>query len=541
MPSKPGKSQFPPKHGPNDFKCFGPPAKEDDAFEGTMIADLGCFNQDREVDSNKRYHGAVVQSTVDKSWWFYSEWTREGGGKPQFQFEPASSQDAAKSAYVKKLKSKNIKRGEWKDIKLGGETKRVLRPKINSKGQPEDLYVVRALEKRSTGLPDAANILAGEGSKIAAAKKTVKKGAKKSETAKFDTETLKLMRDMNVGVTSYARGQMEGGNVPSQPAIDEGRSILEEAKKRIAKVGNDVKDQVNDPELRDLSKLLYSRVPKVKELGAGPDSWILSQDNIMLWGQDLDAFESALATADIAEPQSDPFGGMRIAMEHLARQSTLGEFIYSWMPRATANVHGYIGSMKIRNAWKVRRLDATTPFEQSIDRIAKERAGSSARIERPERQPKTRDDLSAKDKKRYQDANVGMMFHGTRSVNVPGILRTGLRLPKQLVGVVITGAMFGGGAYFADDWKKSAGYTSMQGSYWSGGSGGVRGRQAFMFVMDVAVGTPHVAPGPRGYSGPPRGCHSVFGKAGASGVANNEWIIFDVTQQDIRYLIEFEA
>ena len=105
--------------------------------------------------------------------------------------------------------------------------------------------------------------------------------------------------------------------------------------------------------------------------------------------------------------------------------------------------------------------------------------------------------------------------------------------------MVITGAMFGPGLYFADDWKKSAGYTSLHDSYWSGGGGAVRGRDAFMFAADVVLGNPYVAPQAHGYTGPPHGHHSIYGKAGHSGVQNNEFIVFRAEQNQLRYLIEF--
>jgi hypothetical protein len=194
--------------------------------------------------------------------------------------------------------------------------------------------------------------------------------------------------------------------------------------------------------------------------------------------------------------------------------------------------------MKIKHVWEVTRHDDPKRFAGAIDRIIKGRVDTR---HKPIKQPRKRIDLDTQEAKRYEAANVGMLFHGTRSVNVPGILRTGLRLPNQLVGVVITGAMFGPGIYWADDWKKSAGYTSLSGSYWSSGSGGVRGRKAFMFVADVALGTAHVANGYRGYTAAPRGCHCVFGKAGSSGVANNEWIVYTNEQNRLRYLVEFDA
>jgi poly [ADP-ribose] polymerase len=161
--------------------------------------------------------------------------------------------------------------------------------------------------------------------------------------------------------------------------------------------------------------------------------------------------------------------------------------------------------------------------------------------ERALNQPDKRHDLSAAEQKRYQASNTGLLFHGTRSVNVSGILRESLRMPKTLVGVVITGAMFGPGLYFADDWKKSAGYTSLPNSYWSGGGGSVKGRHAFMFAVDVVLGKPFVAPGAHGYTSPPKGHHSVFGKAGVSQVQNNEFIVFDKGQHQLRYLAEFST
>ena len=128
-----------------------------------------------------------------------------------------------------------------------------------------------------------------------------------------------------------------------------------------------------------------------------------------------------------------------------------------------------------------------------------------------------------------------------------GILEKSLLLPKQLVGVSINGAMFGPGLYWADDLKKSAGYTSLRGSIWSKGTGAVSGRDAFMFAADVVLGDPFVAPGPRGYTSPPQSCHCVFGMGKnhptannrGSGVENNEWIVFNANQARLRYLAEF--
>lgn len=192
--------------------------------------------------------------------------------------------------------------------------------------------------------------------------------------------------------------------------------------------------------------------------------------------------------------------------------------------------------MTIKNMWQIDRHADEGKLPAMQDEVLK---GKPKVSEKPLHQPKSRLDTSKAEVKKFQNSNTVLLFHGTRSVNVRGIMKEALRLPKQLVGVVITGAMFGPGLYFADDWKKSAGYTSLNNSYWSRGSGAVAGRGAFMFAADVILGQPFVAPQAHGYTAPPDKHHSVYGKAGHSGVQNNEFIVFDSRQHRLRYLIEF--
>ena len=528
MATKLGKRVFPTGAAPSDFECFGPPATKDGEFDNVKIADLGCFKQDG-TDSNKFYHGAVVKNKSTGVWYAYFEWGRTGAARPDFMFIECGSEGEAQKEFAKQLHSKNDKRGMWTTI-AGVKT---LTAKPN-----KDCYLVRPQATRSTGLPDAKSIKTDDGMKNKPVKKTTKKASKK--TSNVDRQTLKLLNDMNVATVNYAKSSMAtGDSIPTQTVIDEARQILSEAQKRIVKLGDSEEKQIKDKQMRDMSSLIYSRIPKIKRVGAPESEWILSQGNILLWQQDLDAFESALYTEDMSiETTSDPLGGLNVNMEWIDPKSKLGEFIHSWMPKATRNRHGYLGSMKMKNAWSIERHGVMSRFNKKVANILKDNPKFT---ERPICQPVSRKDLSTDDRKKYKDANVGLLFHGTRSVNVTGIMREGLRLPKQLVGVMITGAMFGGGHYWADDWKKSAGYCSLRNSYWAGGSGNVRGRGAFMFVADVALGSPHVAPGPRGYTGPPRGYHCVFGKAGKSSVQNNEWITFDNNQNQLRYLVEFEC
>lgn len=535
MAAKLARDTFPDKSTGADFQCFGPPATKDGDFENVKICDLGCFTQDGK-DTNKYYHAAVVQHRTDKTWYAYFEWGRTGAAKPSFQFTQCGTEQEAHRVFASQIHSKNAARGEW--VTIAGL--RTLRARAG-----QDCYLVRPMATRSTGLPDARSIKINEGAKadkIKAPEADETSKAKKSKPKKpaADEQTLKLLRDLSVATIAYTRGSMADASLPTQAAIDEARQILGEAQKRLAKIGDNAKKQLKDKQLMDMTKLMYGRIPKKKQLRASPEEWLLSKDNVLAWQNDLDAFESALYATDIdqGETEMNPLEELNLHMEWIEPKSTLGKTLYTWWPTATANRHSYIKDMKILNLWKVSRHDDAGKLEGAQDKIL---SGKPKIVERPLFQMKTRKDVEKENKKRFDDSNTALLFHGTRSVNVRGIMKEALRMPKELVGVVITGAMFGPGLYFADDWKKSAGYTSLNNSYWSRGSGAVAGRGAFMFAMDVAIGQPFVAPKAHGYTAPPDNHHSVFGKAEHSGVQNNEYIVFDTAQQRIRYLAEFEV
>jgi hypothetical protein len=528
MANKLEKSTFPTGHGPDDFTCSGPPATEDGNFDSCKIADMGCFTQDGK-DTNKYYHAAVVKSKKNNKYFAYFEWGRTGASNPAFQFVECDSESDTQRAFAAQLHEKNDKRGVWATI----AGIRTLQAKPG-----KDCYLVRSMATRSTGLPDAKTIKLNEGAKV---DKNTSSGnrASAAKTRNIDNYTLKLLHDLNVATISYTRGSMADASLPTQKSIDEAKQILQEARKRLIKVGNKVENQIKDKDLLDLTRLMYSRIPKKKELHVAADKWILSQDNILLWQADLDSWESALYATDIDDKLSvDPFSGMKIEMEWLDPKSTVGKFLYEWWPKATGNRHSGVGAMKIKNMWIVKRDGDDRKVSGAQESISREKPSIK---ERPLYQPRERQDLDNDSMKIWHSTNTSLLFHGTRSVNVSGILREGLRLPKQLVGVVITGAMFGQGCYFSDDWKKSAGYTSLGGSYWSGGGGSVKGRDAFMFACDVVLGSPYVAPSSGGYTSPPKGYHSVYGKAGQSGVMNNEFIIYDGRQNQLRYLVEFSS
>src|SRR5262249_38574962 len=329
MATKLAKDTYPEKSGPDDFQCFGPPATRDGEFETVKICDMGCFTQDGK-DSNKYYHAAVVQHKKSKNWYAYFEWGRTGAARPSFQFVTCVSETEACKEFASQLHSKNDKRGEW--VTVAGI--RTLRAKAG-----KDCYLVRPMATRSTGLPDARSIKTNEGAKKKpdAPAKADKPKAVKQASAKADAHPMSLMRDLSVATVAYTRGSMADASLPTQTAIDEARTLLSEAQKRLLKVGDDLKKQIKDKDLLQITTMMYGRIPKKKPIGAPPATWILSKDNILAWQHDLDAFESALYSTDIEEDKGDfdPFAGMKIDLEWIAPDSSLGKFLYEWWPDAT--------------------------------------------------------------------------------------------------------------------------------------------------------------------------------------------------------------
>jgi predicted DNA-binding WGR domain protein len=548
MGVKLARSAMPAGHDREDFDCFGPVATKDTAFTGSKLADMGCFKQDEGHDSNKYYHVAVVKSKKTGKFYMYVEYGRTKNGQPsspQYQFVECSDEADACREFEKQCAEKNTKRGQWE--KVGSKERYV--PRVKKDGATEDLYVVRYMASRAVGLPAAKNICNQDavGGGTAA---PVKKAAA-AVTKKTDAETRKLFRDLLGGTIKYTRSVMVGNAMPALTSITDARDLLQDALAEVKKVGSKVEDQIADPTLKKLTYNLYGMIPKAKALGAAEKDWILSADNIGRWQDDLDAFETALKSANVEEADSgedDVMQGIPADVEYVPLTSELGKFLVDWWAKNTRNKHGH-SSLKIHNLWSINRHGDDSVFDKTLAETTAEMP-KTWNNERPmffERQ-KERPDRTAAQRKALWNSNTALMFHGTRAVNVPGIIRENLRFPNQLVGVVITGAMFGPGSYFADDWGKSANYCSVGGSgrsLYAGSSGHVSGRRSFMFGCDVILGNPHVAKDAHGFTSPPTGHHCVYGKAGHTaswgsygGLQNNEWIIYRKGRQCLRYLAE---
>lgn len=133
-----------------------------------------------------------------------------------------------------------------------------------------------------------------------------------------------------------------------------------------------------------------------------------------------------------------------------------------------------------------------------------------------------------------------LFWHGSRNENWFSILKTGLVL--RPANAVITGKMFGYGLYFADKCRKSLNYSSLRGSYWSGGNA----NKAYLAIYEVHTGNQLKIKTHEPFCGlltesrlKDKGKHydSVFAEGGAD-LINNEYIVYNENQCTVKYLVE---
>jgi len=541
MGTKLGKKEMPAGYGPDDFSYKGRPAVDQDDFGPEVgIADGACVNQFGDANNSKYYHAGVLQSG-DGKWWCYFEFGRIEGGKTwengsckrsvTFQFMACSGEADARAEFEKQMRSKNIKRLVQKG--------KIWVSKLDSKGKSKDGYIVQRLALRERGLPDAYKIVDDTG-----VEKKAKKAAKKPVARKkidAHPQVVALTKALVGGTADYARAKAtESGITPTMEAIKEVRDdLIPQALKILQKIGDDEDKQLKSKPLQELSKYVATIVPRPIPRSGDASAIILSQGNIFLIQQDLDAFEAALKNEEfeIEDQKDDTIDPNKVLGRNVTwidPKSDQGKWVENTYLSMTNNRHGNLsGKFKVLNVFAVEDEAKRKAFVHRALGIAKVHA--NARHERAGLQPGSRIDVSDISDI-YTDANICLGIHGTRAVNVQPILSSNLRLPKALKGVHISGSAFGHGIYFATDIKKSHGYTG-GGLY--GGGGGIKSRGFFMFLCDLTLGKPYMATTTMWNTvSCPNGHDSVFAKQRVTSVQNDEHVIFDPNQQFIRYIVE---
>ena len=138
-----------------------------------------------------------------------------------------------------------------------------------------------------------------------------------------------------------------------------------------------------------------------------------------------------------------------------------------------------------------------------------------------------------------ENKKTQLFWHGSRNENWFSILKTGLVL--RPANAVITGKMFGYGLYFADKCRKSLNYSSLSGSFWSGGNA----QKAYLAIYEVHTGNPLKIKTHAPFCGlltearlKDKGhFDSVFAEGGAD-LINNEFIVYNENQCTVKYLVE---
>jgi poly [ADP-ribose] polymerase len=138
----------------------------------------------------------------------------------------------------------------------------------------------------------------------------------------------------------------------------------------------------------------------------------------------------------------------------------------------------------------------------------------------------------------HTPGNLRLLFHGSRSSNIMGILSRGLLIAPR--NVAANGYMFGKGIYFADQSTKSALYTSLWGDEEDDDEEEDGSGPAYLFLADVALGRIKKERSARYYEEAPPGFDSVQGCKGWS-LAHNEYIIYRKEQATLRYVAEIRT
>ena len=166
--------------------------------------------------------------------------------------------------------------------------------------------------------------------------------------------------------------------------------------------------------------------------------------------------------------------------------------------------------------------------------------------------------------------NKKLLWHGSKAENIVGILQTGFRIAPRFA--ERTGAMFGEGIYFADQFDKSYQYSHSH-SLRGGRRGQSKPARRYMLLCEVALGkqkllyqSEQVTKLPNknfqsvmgvGKQGPnpnqdvylPNGMVVPLGKKCSTpqpklpkhshwGLQHNEYVVYNTTQVRIRYLLE---
>ncbi len=337
--------------------------------------------------------------------------------------------------------------------------------------------------------------------------------------------------ELNLDTKKCPLGQL------SLDQIAKAKDLLEEARTIVHKKK---KDKV---ELNRLTSSYYTNIPHVLPRFIDADLLRFDEDTKIDKAFDiLDIFADAKNAEKVISKKNAVDAQYNTLNAHIDWVDPLDptwKWLDEMMHGTRARNHSGLGKLKTHKIYKVVRQDEDKHFYAAAEKIAKE-CGKFNPSEVYSKFLTDRPDLDKDMRALYKAANICPGWHGTRRANMVGITTKGLLIRPS--GVIHAGSMYGDGIYWASNSTKSINYCDVNGSYWAQGSN----KTAYLFLADVAYGNQEMARGSYMYTkNNIKPNHSVWAKAGASGVVNDEFITYTASgagqQHHIRYIMEFET
>lgn len=463
------------------------------------------------VNNNNKYYNLEIQESNDNKWYIYTIYGRVGGTAAK-EYRVCTSQRQAEEESDKIIKSKT-KKG-YVEVKL-------VKADVGSEVGKSKVEVSKV----------SVDELQKVGIKVAAEK----------DDSKLHPEIQSLVRtwfgvtqefiELNLDTKKCPLGQL------SIDQITKGKDILEEARKIV----HSAKDIV---ELNKLTNQYYSNIPHNFGYGRiNADVLRLDDDQKIDKAFDiLDVFNDAKSVQNVISKKSavdSQYLTLNAELEYLDPSDPTWKWIDKMIHDTRANNHQSLGKLKTHKIYKLARNGEDKNFLATAEKIAKQ-CGKHQPSETYAKLVKERPDVPKALQDLYARANISPGWHGTRRANMIGITTKGLLIRPS--GVVHAGSMYGDAIYFATNSTKSMNYCDVRGSYWASGTN----KTAYLFLADVAYGNYKMATGAYFYTKQnisPN--HSVFARAGLSGVVNDEIMVYNATGADqqhiLRYIIEFET
>ncbi len=454
--------------------------------------------------SSKSYHAEIQLSKKDQSAQIYTLWGPTGGNQTS-DWRIYASHDRAAKEFESIIKSK--KRKGYQEIDVAQR----------AYGSDEAKQITKAVTLNNIDTTVALPV-----------------SSLHKETQRLISKLMGVTNDFVVQTLNCPLGVLTNAH------IDQGRSKLFAAKDIVNKHNNQAPTKGKDyDQLLSLTNDFYSLIPHNHGSGSrGKMEHLLLNDvtKITQKEDDLDTLLDAKSIGAVLKAGTsvdDQYKALNTELDLIDHKDDLFKWIDTLVQETRASNHRHLGKIKVLNVWKARKDNEYDLFIKKSELIAKE-CGKHTIPDILKKFVPKRNDVAKDIQELYKNANIIPLWHGSKTVNISNIFKTGLKI--RPAGVQLTGAMYGAEAlYFASMSTKSINYTSINASYWAGGNDSV----AYMFLNDCALGNQKIADRSYQYNAQNiKPNHSVWAKSG-SAVINDEYMIYNTTQQYIRYFIEF--